>query len=130
MRPLHVIRDDQVEFAVAIIIDPGGAGREFVRSPQSRGLGHIGEGAVAVVVEEMALAERGDEEVVEAVVIVIADGNSQAEHGNGEPGFASDIGESAVVIVVVELQRGCGALACPGQSCPLTSRMSGQPSLS
>ena len=55
--PLHVVRDHKIEFAVAIVIDPGGAGREFVRPPQSGGLGHIGERAVAVVVEEMALAE-------------------------------------------------------------------------
>ena len=80
LRPLHVVGDDQIEFAVAVIVDPGGAGREFVRPPQSRRLGHVGESAVAVVVEEMALTERGDVEVVEAVVVVIADRDAEAEH--------------------------------------------------
>ena len=68
------------------------------------GLGHIGECAVAVVVKEMALPERGDEEIVVAVVVVVADRHAQAEHRNRQPGFASHVGESAVVIVVIELQ--------------------------
>ena len=56
--PLHIVRDDKIEFAVAVVIHPGGAGGKFIRSPEPRGFGHICEGAVAIVVEEMALAER------------------------------------------------------------------------
>src|ERR1039458_5264270 len=53
--PPHVVRDYKVEFAVAVVVYPGGAGREFIGSPHAGGLGDVGEGAVAVVVEEMTL---------------------------------------------------------------------------
>ena len=82
----------------------------------------------------MALADGGNEDVVEAIVVVVADGDAESEERNVEAGLARHVGEGAVVIVVVELQSGrAGRLmddAWPGQSCPLTSRMSGQPSLS
>ena len=62
--------------------------------------------AVAVVVKQMALAERGDEDVVVAVVVVIADGDAESEHGTARPALRGHIGESSVVIVVIELGRG------------------------
>ena len=98
------------------------------------GLGYIGESSVAVVVEEMALADGSNKDVVEAVVVVIADRDAHAEERDVQSGFARHVREGAVAIVVVELQ-GCRAGFCemrrwPGQSVPLTSRMSGQPSLS
>src|SRR4029077_19844774 len=62
----------------------------------------------------MSLAEGGDEEIVEAVVIVVADGYAHAEEFDVETGFVGDVGEGAVVIVVVELGRGMfGGLARP-----------------
>src|SRR5947209_3427035 len=86
--PLHIVGDHEIEFAVAIVIDPGGAGRKLVRSPESRGLGDVGESAVAIVVEEMVLADGGNENVVEAVVVIIADGDAQSEEGNAEARLA------------------------------------------
>ena len=73
LAPLHIIGDDQIEFAVAIVVNPSSAGREFVRTPHAGGLCHLGKGAVSVVVKQMALAERSDEDIVEAVVVVVAD---------------------------------------------------------
>ena len=55
------------------------------------------------------MAERGDEDIVEAVVVVIADGNAHAKHFNGEASFLRDVSECAVVIVVIEGQRGAMA---------------------
>src|ERR1700739_2298406 len=54
----------------------------------------------------MALSESGDEDVVEAVVVVVTDGNAEAEQRNAESGFAGHVGKRAVVVVVVELRRG------------------------
>src|SRR5580658_3643174 len=105
LRPLHIVGDDEIEFAVAIVIDPGRAGRELARPPQSRGLGHVGESSVAVVVEEMALSDRSNKNVVEAVVVVVTDGDAKTKERNVEARFARHIGESAVVVVVIELQR-------------------------
>src|SRR5271157_1369209 len=112
--PLHIVGDDEIEFAVAIVIDPGGAGGELVRAPESRGLGHIGESAVAVVVEEMALADGGNENVVEAVVVVIADRDTHPKKRNAEARLARYVGEGAVMVVVVELQRGRAVFGVAG----------------
>src|SRR5215469_3491033 len=54
--PLHVVGDYEIELAVAIVVDPGGAGREFAGSPHAGGFRSVGKCAVAVVVEEMTLA--------------------------------------------------------------------------
>src|SRR4029077_11352314 len=99
---------DQIEAAVFIVIDPGGAGAQFAVAAEPGLLRDVGEGAVAIVVKKPAPAERGYEEIVEAVVVVIADGYAHAVHFYVEAGFASHIGERAIVIVVVEL--GCGVL--------------------
>src|ERR1700760_1357440 len=102
LRPLNIVRDHEVKFAGAIVVDPGGTGGELVRSPHARCLAHIGEGAVTVVVEKMALSQGRDEKIVEAVVIVIADCHAKSVHRKREAGFAGHIRESAVVIVVIE----------------------------
>ena len=52
----------------------------------------------------MTLAQRADEEIVEAVVVVIADCDSESEHGNCQACFAGYISEGSVVIVVIELE--------------------------
>src|SRR5438445_4087675 len=57
----------------------------------------------------MALPERGDEEIIETVVVVIADRDAESEHGDRESGFTSCICKRSVVIVVIELQRGSTA---------------------
>ena len=108
-RPLHIIRDYQVEFAVAIVIHPGSAGGKFIRPPQAGGLGYIGKRAVAIVVKQMALTERGDKYIVITIVVVISDRNAQTEHRNRETGFGSHVGERAIVIVVIKLRSGLRA---------------------
>ena len=62
-RPVDVVGDDEIESAVIVVIEPRGA-----RCPPSRVLhaclrGHIGEGAVAIVVIEDAAAVAEDEQV-------------------------------------------------------------------
>src|ERR1019366_8908138 len=92
--------DDQVHASLA-----GGVGR--VRSHAGFGnaifaygyagfVGHLGEGAVAVVVEQRVRQRIvGDEDVLPAVVVVV-------ERDDGETGRLADIGKSPVAIVVVE----------------------------
>src|SRR6266700_847487 len=96
-RPLHVIRDYQIKLAVAVVIYPCGAGGELIRPPHSSGLCCIRKCAVAVVVKQVALTERSDEQIVEAVVVVISDSNAEPEHGDGESSFASGVCERPIV---------------------------------
>ena len=57
----------------------------------------------------MALPKRSNEDVLWAVVVVVTNGDAEAEDGNCESRFCSYIGERSVVIVVVKLGRGRGA---------------------
>ena len=69
--------------------------------------GDVGEGAVAVVVVEDVLAVVGDEEIVEAVVVVVADAAGLAPAGFVlEAGAVGDVGEGAVAIVFEEMAAG------------------------
>ena len=65
--------------------------------------GDVGEGAVAVVAVEGVLAVVGDEEVVPAVVVVVADADALPPAGAGEAGFDGDVGEGAVAVVFEEM---------------------------
>ena len=57
----------------------------------------------------MILTIRCYKEVVVAVVVVVADGDAHAVHGDGEAGLLGDVGKGAVVVVVVEDGRGDAA---------------------
>src|SRR5690348_5890342 len=77
--PGDVIRDQEIESSVVVVVEPRGA-----RSPPSEVFnsgapGHIGERAVAVVAVENAAAVAEDEKIGKAVVVVIADGDSHSE---------------------------------------------------
>jgi hypothetical protein len=53
----------------------------------------------------------GDEEVLETVVVVIADANAVRPAWIGDAGFGGDIGEGAVAVVAVEAIAGTGRSA-------------------
>ena len=81
---VDVVGDDEIEFAVAVVVDEGAAGAPlFAGACDSGLLGYFFEGAVALVVEEAVLAVAGDVEVVEAVVVVVADAGSLTPAGGG-----------------------------------------------
>ena len=106
--PLDVVRDEEVELAVAVVVEPGGAGREG--GVAQAGLrGHVAELAGAFVVKEVVAAESGDVDVVAAVVIVIADRHAEAVDFDVEAAAARHVGERAVAVVAVE--RGGGVAA-------------------
>ncbi len=109
-RPLHVISYHQIEKAVAVVIDKGRAGAEFVRPPEAGLLGDVGKGSVTIIFEKVVLAQRSDENIVVAVVVVIADGYAHAVHFDVEAGFSGDVGEGAVVIIVIESGMRCAAV--------------------
>ena len=56
----------------------------------------------------MIAAHGGDIDIVEAVIIEVADGAAHSVHLNGQPGLASDVCEGSVVVVVIE--RGIGLM--------------------
>ncbi len=60
--------------------------------------------------KETALPERTDEDIIVAIVVVVADRNTQAEHRDAESSFAGHVGESTVAVVVIKLERRNGVL--------------------
>ena len=75
-------RDEQVELAVAIVVDEGAARAPLLAAARGAALlGDFAERAVALIVEEPVLAVAGDVEIVEAVVVVVADARALAPAG-------------------------------------------------
>ncbi len=67
----------------------------------------VGERAVAVVVKQNVVSPEAAEEIVPAVVVVIADADAGLPAGAREAGFFGDVGESSVAIIFVEMRGRC-----------------------
>ena len=83
---VHEAADEEIEAAVVIEVEPDRAGGPVAFEDfgaEAGLLADIGEGAVAVVVVEDRTAVGGDEEVGEAVVVVVAGGHAHAEGAAG-----------------------------------------------
>ena len=94
---------DDIEIDVAVVVD---IGPDAHPAPglvtNAGGVGHIGEGAVAVVGKEHVLgadAVVGAVEVEIAVVVVIGKGRRVGERLEADAGLSSHIGEGAVAII-------------------------------
>ena len=68
-------------------------------------LGHVGEGAVAVVAVELVLAVVGEKQIFEAVVVVVANADADGPAGIPQARFFRHVFERAVAIVLVEPVR-------------------------
>src|SRR5215469_7286250 len=102
--PIDVIAYHQVQLAITVIVHPGGAGGKLIDSPQTGFFSNVSECAVSVVVEQMALADGRDENVVKAIVVVISNGYSQPIEANSQSGTRSHVCKRAIAIVVIELE--------------------------
>lgn len=75
--PLHVSEHDQVQQAVIVQINPGGARRPPAAS-HSRLCGNVGECAVTVVVVQFVASIAGHVQVFIAIIVVIANGDPKS----------------------------------------------------
>ncbi len=74
---VEIVGDKQVEVAVAVVIEESASRAPAVcRLRQTGGLGHVRESAVAVIAIEDVLSPVGDEQIVEAVIVVVADADA------------------------------------------------------
>ena len=103
---VNVGRDEEIQVPVPVVVEERASRVPAFRiAADSRLPGHIREGAVAVVSIEDVRASVGDEQIVEAVVVVVADANPVRPPGAHEPGILGDVGERAVPIVLVKAVR-------------------------
>src|SRR6266404_2543211 len=104
---IDVVGDEEIEVAVAIVVHESAAGVPALAvSGDARFFADVREGAVAVVVVENVFSEVGDEEIVGAVVVVVAHAHGLPPSGMEQAGFGGDVRESAVAIVFEETVRG------------------------
>jgi hypothetical protein len=108
--PANVVANKKVEKAVAIVIEPDGGCAETLLVEEARGFGDVDERALAGVPEKIALANARDEEIGEAIVVVVTDGDAHTVEFHVEAGNFGDVSEGAVAVVAVELERGALAL--------------------
>src|SRR5207253_7326516 len=64
--------------------------------------GHFPEFSLPVVVKEVIAAHRRDEHVVQAVVVVIADGQTHAVETHVQAGTGGDIAEAVLAVVMIK----------------------------
>ena len=85
---VDVVGDEEVEVAVPVVVEKCAAGVPArVRLKKACLLGHVGEGAVAVVAEEGVLAVVADEEIVPAIVVVVAYAEAWPQPQRASPAF-------------------------------------------
>src|SRR6185503_13934610 len=89
--------------AVLVVVQPGRAGAELVRPEEARVLCDVLKDPVCVA-KQQALSKRGDEKVGVSIVIEIPDSGAHAVDFAREAGGAGDVGESSVLVVLVELE--------------------------
>jgi hypothetical protein len=105
-RPLDVVGNEEIEAAVAVVVEEGGARREAAVADAGFRR-DVREAPVAEVAEEAVAAERGEVHVDEAVVVVVGRGDAHAVRLDVEAGALRHVLERAVAFVAVERgQRG------------------------
>src|SRR5262249_23942931 len=89
---------------IVVVVEKTGAGTPS-SAPDARLRGYIGKGSVAIIVIQGISAVAGYIDILEAVIVVVADRHSHAVEVLGhsaEPGFPGNIAESAIRILVVQ----------------------------
>ena len=104
-RPPDVVADEQVEQPVAIDIDPDRRRAERLARVQAAALGDVDETALAGVAKQTVLADAGDQQVREAVVVPVADGHAHPVHLDVQARRPGDVRERAVAVVAIQRER-------------------------
>jgi len=88
---------------VAVVVD-----KTAPRAPsmpavaQASQLGYVSKSAVAIIAIKEILTPSGNEDVLEAIVVVVADADAAAPTVVDESGAFGYIGEGAITVVVVQ----------------------------
>src|SRR5205814_5685863 len=100
---IDVIGDEQVEMAVAVVIEKSAAGVPALRpggcSSSYASFGsHIGERAISVVAVQRAVAPVGNEQVVDSIVVVVAHTDTLTPTCPHQPRASDDVGDMPVPV--------------------------------
>ena len=109
-RPLDVVADQQVQKAVAVEIEPERGSAEALPPTQSGFLGDVHEVSRSGVLKQAVLADGGNQDIGEAIVIEVRHGHAHAVHFDCQAGTFGDVAESSVAIVAIQFQGAALAL--------------------
>src|SRR5260370_17134315 len=98
---IDVIREHQIKETVAVVIPERSAGGPASVGNAGFG-GHIGEGAVPVVVVKNVAAETGHVKIGPAVVVVVTDRSTHRKAGRGQAEFLLAITDLSSCLVVLK----------------------------
>src|SRR5256885_2338793 len=103
---IDVVGDEEIEFAVAIVVDKCTAGVPALAvTAHARFISYIRERAITIVVIKNVLAEIADEEIFEAVVVVVTNANALSPAGVGYAGLHGNVCECSVTIILEKMRR-------------------------
>src|SRR5205823_13877307 len=101
---IDVVGDEEVEASVAIVVEERAAGSPArTRVRQTRAPCDILKPAVGAIVVEPVVSEVADEQIVVAVVVVVADTRALPPAARRKPRFGCDVFERAVATVAIEM---------------------------
>jgi hypothetical protein len=100
---MHIARNEEVDMAIAIVICPSSTSAETART-HSGPCGYILELAVAQVVIKGIAAEASYVNILQAIIVIIGDGDPHAPTLVRKSGGVSDIGEMRIAVT------GCAVL--------------------
>src|SRR6267154_4911655 len=102
-RPFDVVGDEQIQPAILVVVEPSGTGRPSAQVGDSGFFGDVGKGPIAIVVIKDGAAVTRDVNIWEAVVVVVADGNTLAVMSfSAESGFFGYVRKCAITIAMVK----------------------------
>ena len=116
---MGIVTDEKIEVPVAVVVDEG-----TCRSPeralpiQSGRPRDIGERSIAIVSIDHIVNEIRDEDVLEAIVVVVGDGHRGRPTHALKSGASGDVDKRSIAVVLIEAVAGGLRRAfqpCPGQ---------------
>ena len=87
---VQIIGNKEIQPAVTVVIDPSRA-RTPARIVHARLFGYVGEGSVSVVVVEHVVSKIRDVQILEAVIVVVANGDSHSVSDVSYAGLLGDV---------------------------------------
>ena len=103
-----VIAYEEIEASIAVVVEPRAPGTPaYLLIVDSSFAGYIGECAVAVVVKQDIVAPEAAEQIVPAIVVVVAHADACLPSCSGESRLFRNIGKCSIAIILVQVRRRC-----------------------
>ena len=103
-RPPDVVAHEQIEETIAVEVEPQRRRAESRPAAEAARLGDVHKRSLAGVAEQPVLPDTAHEQIGEAVVVPVADGDAHPVELDVEAGGPRHVGKRAVAVVAIEAQ--------------------------